>query len=299
MISLRSATADNVVIVDETGGGSRVIGEMDRPSAKELIFDNAVYIHLGRQYIVRKLDIANRTCHVAEKDVDYWTDSVIKTDIEVLTEDTEGILGKSDSPEPVRARWVIGDVLVRSQAEKFKKLRFHSHENVGYGQISLPPEEMQTRAVAILFPEGTLGGDALAAGGSEALKAAVLSGVGRLLHDIAPAFLMCDPRDLGRTERVRDPHFGCPALYFFDQYPGGTGLAEGLSRLLTSSVSAARERLGSCACIGGCPLRRRGFRGCRQRRAGARFDPRRIGGEGARPRPIGSFGKWRISSKTA
>lgn len=253
MISLRSATADNVVIVDETGGGSRVIGEMDRPSAKELIFDNAVYIHLGRQYIVRKLDIANRTCHVAEKDVDYWTDSVIKTDIEVLTEDTEGILGKSDSPEPVRARWVIGDVLVRSQAEKFKKLRFHSHENVGYGQISLPPEEMQTRAVAILFPEGTLGGDALAAGGSEALKAAVLSGVGRLLHDIAPAFLMCDPRDLGRTERVRDPHFGCPALYFFDQYPGGTGLAEGLSRLLTSSVSAARERLGSCACIGGCP----------------------------------------------
>ncbi|MFA6366914.1 MAG: DEAD/DEAH box helicase, partial [Candidatus Hydrogenedentales bacterium] len=58
-ISLRSATADNIVIVDVTGGGSRVIGEMDRPSAKELIFDNAVYIHLGTQFIVKKLDIAN------------------------------------------------------------------------------------------------------------------------------------------------------------------------------------------------------------------------------------------------
>jgi DEAD/DEAH box helicase domain-containing protein len=251
-ISLRSATADNVVIVDETGGGSRVIGEMDRPSAKELIFDNAVYIHLGRQYLVRKLDIPNRTCHVAEKDVDYWTDSVVKTDIEVLTEDAFGVLGP-EGASGVRARWVIGDVLVRSQAEKFKKLRFHSHENVGYGQISLPPEEMQTRAVALIFPEGTIGGDALAMGGSEALKAAVLSGVGRLLHDIAPAFLMCDPRDLGRTERVRDPHFGCAALYFFDRYPGGTGLAEGLASLLSPSVSAARERLGSCTCIGGCP----------------------------------------------
>ena len=258
-ISLRSATADNVVIVDETGGGSRVIGEMDRPSAKELIFDNAVYIHLGRQFMVRRLDIENRVCHVAEKDVDYWTDAVVKTDIEVLTEDERFFLGEGaqgpqilHAAKPV-AECVLGDVLVRSQAEKFKKLRFHSHENVGYGEISLPPEEMQTRAIALLFSPGTRAGDALASGSSEAFKAAVLSGAGRLLHDIAPAFLMCDPRDLGRVERLRDPHFGCAAIFFFDRYPGGTGLAEGLAGLLASSVSAARERLNACPCGGGCP----------------------------------------------
>jgi DEAD/DEAH box helicase domain-containing protein len=239
-ISLRSATADNVVIVDETGGGAKVIGEMDRPSAKELIFDDAVYIHLGRQYIVRQLDVANRTCHVVEKEVEYWTDAVVKTDIEVLTEDERFPLAGS------AVECVLGDVLVRSQAEKFKKLRFHSHENVGYGEISLPAEEMQTRAIAIIFPKGL--GDA-----DEALNAAVLSGVGRLLQDIAPVFLMCDPRDLGRAERVRDPHFECPAIYFYDRYPGGTGLAEGLVEFLQQSVSAASERLSSCSCAGGCP----------------------------------------------
>jgi DEAD/DEAH box helicase domain-containing protein len=239
-ISLRSSTADNVVIVDETGGGARAIGEMDRPSAKELIFDDAVYIHLGRQFIVRKLDIEKRTCHVVEKEVDYWTDAVVKTDIEVLTEDERFPLGKS------QAECVLGDVLVRSQAEKFKKLRFHTHENIGYGDINLPPEEMQTRAVAIIFPKGLGKGD-------EASKAATLSGVGRLLHDIAPAFLMCDPRDLGRADRVRDPHFGCPAIYFFDRYPGGTGLSEGLVGLLSQAVSGARERLTACPCGAGCP----------------------------------------------
>jgi DEAD/DEAH box helicase domain-containing protein len=244
-ISLRSATADNVVIIDETGGGARVIGEMDRPSAKELVFDDAVYIHLGRQYIVRKLDLENRTCHVAEKAVDYWTDAVVKTDIEVLTEDERFLVGGAEC--------VLGDVLVRSQAEKFKKLRFHTHENIGYGEISLPAEEMQTRAIAILLPRGTGAGDALSASASEAIKAAILAGAGRLLHDIAPAFLMCDPRDIGRAERVRDPHFGCPTLYFFDRYPGGTGLAEGLARLLGPSVNAARERLRSCPCEDGCP----------------------------------------------
>jgi DEAD/DEAH box helicase domain-containing protein len=261
-ISLRSATADNVVIIDETGGGARAIGEMDRPSAKELIFDDAVYIHLGRQYMVRKLDIANRICHVVQKEVEYWTDAVVKTDIEVLTEDERFLLGPSSAPSPNAAlglahnasvaECVLGDVLVRSQAEKFKKLRFHTHENIGYGEISLPPEEMQTRAIAILFPEGSRSRRALSSG-DEALGAATLSGVGRLLGDIAPAFLMCDPRDLGRTERVRDPHFGCPAIYFFDQYPGGTGLAEGLASFLARSVSAASERLAACGCHGGCP----------------------------------------------
>ena len=56
------------------------------------------------------------------------------------------------------AAWSLGDVLVRTEAEKFKKLRFHSQENVGFGEISLPPEEMQTRALALLFPEGSAGG---------------------------------------------------------------------------------------------------------------------------------------------
>ncbi len=37
-VSLRSATSDNVVIVDTTAGRNDVIGEMDRPSAKELLF---------------------------------------------------------------------------------------------------------------------------------------------------------------------------------------------------------------------------------------------------------------------
>ncbi len=257
-ISLRSSVSDNVVIVDHTGGGSRVIGEMDRPSAKELIFDNAVYIHLGRQYIVQKLDLENRTCHVIEKDLGYWTDAVVKTDIKVLTEDSRGILSSEDSRGIFGggriAEYVLGDVLVRSQAEKFKKLRFHSHENVGYGEINLPPEEMQTRAIVILVPSDGAG-DRLEreARGDEAFKAAVLAGVGRLLHDMAPVFLMCDPRDLGRSERIRDPHFGEAALYFYDRYPGGTGLAEGLAALLPRTISAARERLTSCPCSSGCP----------------------------------------------
>ena len=248
-VSLRSASSDNVVIIDRTGGGARAIGEMDRPGAKELIYDDAVYIHLGRQYIVEKLDLENRSCFVVEREVDYWTDSIVKTDLSVLSEDEEGFGPGEALPS---CRFVVGDVLVRSQAEKFKKLRFHSHENIGYGEIHLPPEEMQTRALALVFEPESGGGRFLAALG-ESRKAAVVAAAGRLIHDIAPVYLMCDPRDLGLSERVRDPHYDNPAIFLFDRYPGGTGLAEGLVERLPELFGAAAGRLGSCGCAEGCP----------------------------------------------
>ena len=253
-ISMRSATADNVVIIDATEGRNAVIGEMDRPSAKELIFDNAVYIHRGRQYLVEKLDMENRKCIVREADVNYFTDAIVKTDIKVLTED-----GSFEYPDDriatdaqTAARGILGDVLVRSQVAKFKKIRFRTHENVGYGDISLPEEEMQTRAIMFLFGMETKAGAALAEM-DEAATGLVLSGAGTLIRQIAPIYILCDPRDLGIAERVRDPHFGVSALYIYDKYPGGTGLSESLAVKAIALFKSALFALESCQCKDGCP----------------------------------------------
>ena len=251
-ISLRSATADNVVIIDLTNGRNTVIGEMDRPSAKEMLFNNAVYIHLGRQYLVENLDIENRKCLVREAEVNYFTDGLVKTDIKVLTED--------EKFETHSLELVLSDVLVRSQAAKFKKIRFRTHENLGYGDIELPEEEMQTRSLALLFGAQSAGGKVLATM-DEQVAGEALSGAGTLIRSIAPVYLLCDPRDLGIAERVRDPHFGVPALYVYDKYPGGTGLAEGLVRHInnraqgdTGSLFAAiNDALTRCPCKSGCP----------------------------------------------
>lgn len=251
-ISLRSATADNVVIVDATKGRNAVIGEMDRPSAKELVFENAVYIHRGRQFLVRTLDIENRRCIVEEADVNYFTDSLVKTDIKPLSEDESFEYPAGAAAGALNARAVLGDALVRSQVAKFKKIRFHTHENVGYGEIDLPEEEMQTRALAFLFPLDSAGGRALS-GLDEALAGAALGGFGSLIKRIAPMYLLCDPRDIGVAERVRDPHFGVPAVYVYDKYPGGTGLAEALARRAEELFRAALDAVRGCPCGGGCP----------------------------------------------
>jgi len=259
-ISLRSASADNVVIIDITDGRNAVIGEMDRPSAKELIFDNAVYLHRGRQYLVEKLDIENRKCLVREAEVNYFTDGLVKTDIKVLTEDeffvygsaNGSVDGNANDSAGAAAKGVLGDVLVRSQVAKFKKIRFHSHENIGYGDISLPEEEMQTRAFILTFGDETKGGRALSCM-DEASAGMALGGAGSLIKLIAPVYLLCDPRDLGVAERVRDPHFGVSALYIYDKYPGGTGLAERLADKAEELFKHVFHAVDRCPCKTGCP----------------------------------------------
>ena len=252
-ISLRSATADNIVIIDATGGRNAVIGEMDRPSAKEMIFENAVYIHRGRQYMVEELDVENKKCRVREADVNYFTDGLVKTDIKILSEDEKhGIANNSGMSGSFSMEAALGDVLVRSQVTKFKKLRFRTHENIGYGDISLPEEEMQTRCLALLFAPDTSCGKVLADMDEQSVGQA-LCGAGALIRNIAPVFLLCDPRDLGIAERVKDPHFGVPALYIYDKYPGGTGLTESLSGRIETLFRAIGEAIENCPCKFGCP----------------------------------------------
>ena len=243
-ISLRSATADNVVIVDTTGGRNEVIGEMDRPSAKELIFTNAIYIHRGDEFVVTELDLENRRCYVESTTVNYFTDAIVKRDIKVLEED--------ERTARAGCEIVVGDILVRSQVAKFKKLRYRTHENIGYGEIALPEEEMHTRSAVLVFSEGTRAGSSLASLDETQIGPAIAR-IGTLIRNVAPVFLLCDPRDIGVAERLRDPHFTAPSLYVYDSYPGGSGLSEAFVPRAAEILAAARELVRQCPCEEGCP----------------------------------------------
>ncbi len=243
-VSLRTATTANVVIIDQTHGNNEVIGEMDLSSAKFLLYDEAIYLHRGNRYIVRKLDLENKRCYIGESREKYYTDSIVRTDIKVLQTD-----GKK---RELGIELVWGDVLVRSQATKYKKLKFKTHENVGYGDIVLPPEEIHTRALMVVFSSDSPVGRLFSSLG-EISQILIMSRLGNLFKNIAPVFLLCDPMDIGIAERVKDDFFEAPVLYVYDRYPGGTGLAEGFKEKLRSIVAGAYELVSRCGCSEGCP----------------------------------------------
>jgi len=243
-ISLRTGASENVVIIDTTKGRYNVIGEMDSHSARELIFDEAIYLHRGEQYIVKKLDLENHLCMVEESNLNYYTDSILKSDIKVLEAD-----GESD-------RWgqtlTHCDILLRNEVSKYKKIKFQTHENIGYGDIHLPEEEMHTRAVFLSLIPGTPAGDAFALI-PELMQAPVLSRVAALIRNTAPLFLLCRSTDIGVTGRVRDPHFECPGVFVYDTYPGGIGLADNFTEKMEEIFRAGLDLVTDCSCREGCP----------------------------------------------
>jgi DEAD/DEAH box helicase domain-containing protein len=199
---------------------------------------------MGDQYIVKSLDLENRRCYVEETGGNYYTDSIVKSDIKVLHKDREELSADM--------KVAIGDILVRSQVAQFKKLKYKTHENVGYGDVSLPEEEMHTRSVVLILDRNMPAGRSFE-DFDEEMKAAVIRGLGYLIRHVSPVFLLCDPRDLGISERLKDPFFGQSCLYVYDNYPGGSGLSEGFLQKSRAILKGCLEVVAGCACRAGCP----------------------------------------------
>ncbi len=243
-VSLRTTSPRSVVIIDTTGGKNEVIGEMDVPSAKELLFPNAVYLHRDRQYLSLELDIENLKCYIKESQLNYYTDSVVKTDIKVL---------EVDSSETYSDCKVInGDVLVRSQVAKYKKLKFGTHENLGYGDIHLPEEEVHTRSILMAFVPQSSAARAMESVNPE-IREHVIAHIGTLIRNVAPVFLLCERSDIGIAERIKDPFTEVATIYVYDTAPGGIGLSEGFAEKRMQVLRAAYELVHQCSCEYGCP----------------------------------------------
>jgi len=257
-MSLRTATNDNVVIVDTTGpaprtigseyhdGRARIIGEVDRFAAQVLLHEQAIYLHESKQFQVERLDWENAKAYVREVKVDYYTDAGLAVRIRVIDEfDT---LKAGESANNTRGFDLAhGEVLVSTLATVYKKLTMYTHENVGWGKIHLPEQELQTTSFWCSLPDRAVGGWP-----KERVEVA-LAGLGNLLHGLAPLFLMCDPHDLGLAVEVRSPHTQRPTIYLFDMTPGGIGFSERLFKSAASLFDRAREHLAACGCGTGCP----------------------------------------------
>jgi DEAD/DEAH box helicase domain-containing protein len=80
-----------------------------------------------------------------------------------------------------------------------------------------------------------------------------LGGLAYALSNIAPLFLMCDPRDLGSVTELRSKDTGGPTITLYDRVPDGLGLSERLYTLHADLVTGAHDLIRNCACYDGCP----------------------------------------------
>ncbi len=245
-ISLRSATAENFVVLD-VKRGNKILAEVDYESAPFLIHEDAIYLHQTQPYFIEKLDWDKRTAYAYEINTDYYTDAQAKTDIHVLNQDEEHRLDITpDSPLLSKS---FGEVTVRTIVAKYKKIKFETHENVGWGDIHLPEQELQTEAYWLTFRREL----------KEQFEAqnldlgSGLNGLATLLSNLVPLFVMCDRNDFRVVAMMRAPFDECPAVYLYDCYPGGIGLARRVYNMDTRIFRAAVRSHEDCHCANGCP----------------------------------------------
>jgi DEAD/DEAH box helicase domain-containing protein len=238
-VHLRRILADNVVIIDTSGPRPRVIGEMDQFTAPVLLHEEAVYLHEGAQYHVDRLDWDEKKAYVKPVEVDYYTDALASVVVQVL----ETFAGP-DGNTPARSH---GEVKVTSLASMFKKIRFHTHENIGAGPIHLPEQTLHTTGYWV-----TVADEMWRSLGRETLEAG-LQGMAHSLRHVASLRLMCDPRDLGSVAEVRSITTQLPTVTIFEVYPGGVGFAGRMYELHRDLLADAAALVRDCPCAAGCP----------------------------------------------
>jgi DEAD/DEAH box helicase domain-containing protein len=84
-------------------------------------------------------------------------------------------------------------------------------------------------------------------------KRSALGGLAYALGNIAPLYLMCDPRDLGVITEVRGSQTRAPTVTLYDRIPEGLGLAERLYEHHAELLAAALDLVRDCRCQEGCP----------------------------------------------
>ncbi|MEM7801889.1 MAG: DEAD/DEAH box helicase [Chloroflexota bacterium] len=144
--SLRTSGNETVVIQSQTDGRATVIGEVDLESVPHMVYTGAIYMHQAQSYLVEHLDWENRIANVKPFDTDYYTRASISSTIQALTP-----VDEDRSNENILRAW--GDILVSTKATGFRKIKRYSHETLGFGDIELPPIELDTNAYWIIFSE--------------------------------------------------------------------------------------------------------------------------------------------------
>jgi DEAD/DEAH box helicase domain-containing protein len=252
-VSLRSASWDNFVIVDLDG--DRTIAEMDWRSTHTMLHEQAIYQHEGSQYQVERLDFDNHKAFVRRVKPDYYTTAMTHSKVAVLEQDQGAVVELGEVPLDAG----LGDVSVIEKVVGYKKIKFHTHENVGYGEVHLPEMQKHTSAFWMTFPEDFVQSQAE----PRAVVVDALRGLSKAMHVVGAMGLMIDPRDLGRTLGSRNedeappgkgqgPGFD-PTIFLYDTVAGGIGLASRLFEEREALLRRARHLIESCECSEGCP----------------------------------------------
>lgn len=240
-VDIRTVGASYTILKSDGPDRKIPLGKNEGLRALKECHPGAIYLHRGESYQVESLDLENRVIHVTASQAPYFTR--VKSDKE--TEILEVSASKPVENFIIR----LGRLRVTETILGYERRRLFTQELLGANPLDLPPQTFETVGFWLEI-ESVLAKNIQTAGlhfmgGIHAVEHAAIS--------MFPLFALCDRNDIGGISIPQHPQVGKGAIFIYDGYAGGIGLAAKGYELILPLLRKTKELIDSCSCSDGCP----------------------------------------------
>lgn len=218
-----------------------VIGHVDGVRVFKECHPGAIYLHSGEVFRIDELDRQNFRVIVSNGPDDVFTQSVTSKETDILSID-----GTMQLPGLVVSN---GSLRVREKVTGYTIRRIFSGEIVSRHELDMPEMVFETRGLWMNFPDAVIAGIKTMGlhpmGGLHALEHAMIG--------LYPLISICDRSDLAGISTPAHHHTGGAAVFIYDSFPGGLGLAESALPRFMELLRETLRHVSSCPCEKGCP----------------------------------------------
>jgi DEAD/DEAH box helicase domain-containing protein len=237
-VALRSASPDSFALIDSSSG--EVLGTIEAARAYSTVHEGAVYLHLGRSYLVLDLDLGGRRALLEPFTGDYFT--------QAKRESMTYIERLEDRRETHGVTLSFGSVVYSETVLGYQRKGLQDQQVIDFQTLELPTVEFPTRALWYELDE------LIAA---EPFPSELLLGALHALEHgqiaVLPLIAMCDRWDIGGLSTNAHPQTGGPTIFVYDGHPGGVGLTRRGYDQFGRLVGDAQRLISECGCRSGCP----------------------------------------------
>ncbi|MEE9614608.1 MAG: DEAD/DEAH box helicase [Thermodesulfobacteriota bacterium] len=237
-VSIRQA--GEIYRIIEEGRG--LLGESSSARVLRELHPGAIYLHRGKIYKVRKLDMGTATvfCRAADE-IEYYTRAITDEETEIISVDEKRTVG---SVTVNRGRLRVTETVLG-----YRKKHIYTREELGEVSLELPSQIFTTAGIWMEVADGLL---------EEAKEKGFGPGGG--LHAVEhaaiatlPLFALCDRMDLGGVSYAANPQLGRAAIFIYDAHEGGIGLTKRGYEVAEEWFRTTLRMMEDCQCEISCP----------------------------------------------
>lgn len=218
-----------------------LLGEIDEHRCFKECHPGAIYLHMGRTWLVHELDLDGRLVRVGAAQVNYFTRAMSSKETEIIE--------VYETVQHGHIKASLGYLRVTDQVTGFQRKRIRGQQTMSTEYLDLPAQVFETEGLWFEVPQWLQHR-------LERQQMHFMGGIHAVEHaaiGIFPLLVLCDRNDVGGISYPLHPQLRTPAIFIYDGYAGGVGLARQVFGRMRELLAVSRQTIAHCPCSVGCP----------------------------------------------